>query len=195
MVCYNNSQCISGFVSGCVPGKYSCINLNNQLVGNSKHETKGVYMDIYEKLKELDIELPTLPAPMGIYKPVKQAGNLLYVSGQGPVIDGVPVVCGKVDSERTIEEGQYAARLCALNALSILHNFLGDLNKVKSVVKVLGFVASAPGFNGQPEVVNGASRLLADVFGEENGIGARSAIGTNELPSGISVEIEFIFEI
>jgi len=152
-------------------------------------------MDIYEKLKELDIELPTSPTPMGIYKPVKQSGNMLYVSGQGPTKDGVPFVCGKVGDERTIEEGQYAARLCALNALSILHAYLGDLNKIKSLVKLLGFVASAPGFNRQPEVINGASRLLADIFGEENGIGARSAVGTNELPAGITVEIEFIFEI
>ena len=152
-------------------------------------------MDIYEKLKELDIELPTAPIPIGIYKPVKQVGNMLYVSGQGPIKDGVALVCGKVGAERSIEEGQYAARLCALNALSILHAYLGDLNKIKSTVKLLGFVASAPGFGRQPEVVNGASRMLADIFGEENGIGARSAIGTNELPSGITVEIEFIFEI
>ena len=153
------------------------------------------YMDIYEKLKELNIELPAAPAPMGIYKPVKQAGNMLYISGQGPVKDGVPVVCGKVGEERTLEEGQEAARLCAINALSILHAHLGDLNKIKSVVKILGFVASAPGFNRQPEVINGASKLLADLFGEERGIGARSAIGANELPSGITVEIEFVFEI
>jgi len=152
-------------------------------------------MDIYERLKELDIELPQLPKPMGIYKPVKQVGNMLYVSGQGSTIDGKPVVCGMVDSERTIEEGQYAARLCALNALSLLHDYLGDLNKIKSLVKTLAFVQSAPGFGRQPEVVNGASKLLADIFGEERGIGARSAIGTNELPSGITAEIEFIFEV
>jgi len=152
-------------------------------------------MDIYEKLKELDIELPQLPKPMGIYKPVNQVGNMLYISGQGSTKDGKPVVCGKVGTERTIEEGQYAARLCALNALSILHDYLGDLNKIKSLVKTLSFVQSAPGFGRQPEVVNGASQLFADIFGEERGIGARSAIGTNELPSNITVEIEFIFEV
>jgi len=152
-------------------------------------------MDVYSKLKELGIDLPEPPVPMGIYKPVKQVGNMLYVSGQGPTKDGVPIVCGKVGSERTIEEGQEAARLCAINALSILHGYLGDLNKIKSTVKLLAFVASAPGFGRQPEVVNGASRLLADLFGDENGIGARSAIGTNELPSNISVEIEFVFEV
>ena len=152
-------------------------------------------MDVYLKLKELGIELPAPPIPMGIYKPVKQIGNMLYVSGQGPTKDGVSIVCGKVGSERTIEEGQEAARLCAINALSILHEYLGDLNKIKSTVNLLAFVASAPGFGRQPEVVNGASRLLADLFGDDNGIGARSAIGTNELPGNISVEIEFIFEV
>jgi len=152
-------------------------------------------MDIYEKLKELDITLPTPPQPMGIYKPVKQVGNLLYISGQGPMKSGAPLVRGKVDADLTIEEGQYAARLCALNALGILQDYLGDLNRVRSVVKILAFVASSPGFGRQPEVVNGASRLFADIFGEERGIGARSAIGASELPSDIAVEIEFIFEL
>jgi len=152
-------------------------------------------MNIYTKLEELDIELPSPPPAMGIYKPVKQVGNILYVSGQGPTKDGVPLVTGKVGAERTIEEGQEAARLCAINALSVLHGYLGDLNKIKSTVKILGFVASSPDFGRQPEVINGASRLLADIFGEENGIGARSAIGTNELPASISVEIEFVFEV
>jgi len=152
-------------------------------------------MDVYTKLKELGIELPTPPLPMGIYKPVKQVGTMLYVSGQGPTIDGVPIVTGKVGNERTLKEGQEAARLCALNALSNLHNYLGDLNRIKSTVKLLAFVASAPDFGRQPEVVNGASQLLVDIFGEENGIGARSAIGTNVLPSDITVEIEFVFEI
>ena len=152
-------------------------------------------MNIYTKLEELDIELPSPPPAMGIYKPVKQVGSMLFVSGQGPTRDGIPLVTGKVGAERTIEEGQEAARLCALNALSVLHGYLGDLNKIKSTVKILGFVASSPDFGRQPEVINGASRLLADIFGEENGIGARSAIGTNELPASISVEIEFVFEV
>jgi len=157
--------------------------------------TAEVNMNIYTKLEELDIELPSPPPAMGIYKPVKQVGNMLFVSGQGPTRDGIPLVTGKVGAERTIEEGQEAARLCALNALSVLHGYLGDLNKIKSTVKILGFVASSPDFGRQPEIINGASRLLADIFGEENGIGARSAIGTNELPANISVEIEFVFEV
>jgi len=151
-------------------------------------------MDIYKRLSELEINLPAVPPLAGIYKPVKQVGNLLYVSGQGPTENGDPLVAGKVGRERTIEEGQHAARLCVLNALSNLHEYLGDLNKIKSVVKLLVFVASAKGFDRQPEVANGASQLLLDIFGREQGVGVRSAIGTNELPGDITVEIEFIFE-
>ena len=152
-------------------------------------------MDVYERLKEMGCELPAPPPLAGIFKPVKQIGELLYVSGQGPTKNGEPLVAGKVGNERTIEEGQNAARLCVLNALSVLHEYLGDLNKIKSTVKLLGFVASAPGFNRQPEVMNGASQFLIDLFGPERGIGARSSIGTNELPGDITVEIEFIFEV
>ena len=152
-------------------------------------------MDIYQRLDELEIQLPPPPPLAGIYKPVKQAGNMLYVSGQGPTENGAPLVTGKVGQERTIQDGQYAARLCGLNALSILHHHLGDLNKIKSIVKLLVFVASAEGFGRQPEVANGASQLLLDIFGQERGVGARSAIGANELPGGITVEAEFIFEI
>jgi len=152
-------------------------------------------MDIYEKLKELEIKLPTPPPLAGIYKPVMQVGNLLYVSGQGPTENGIPLVTGKVGKERNITEGQHAARLCTLNALSNLERYLGDLNKIKSVVKLLVFVASAEGFGQQPEVANGASQLLVDIFGQEQGVGVRSAIGTNELPGDITVEIEFIFEL
>ena len=152
-------------------------------------------MDVYKRLDELEIELPPLPPLVGIYKPVKQVGNLLYVSGQGPTENGAPLVAGKVGSGCTIKDGQRAARLCALNALSVLHQYLGDLNKIKSVVKLLVFVASAEDFDRQPEVANGASQLFLDILGQERGVGARSAIGTNELPGGITVEAEFIFEV
>ena len=151
-------------------------------------------MDVYAKLKELNITLPELHPPRGIYKPARQVGNCLYVSGQGPTKGDAILFTGKVGSERSIEEGQEAAKLCALNALSILHHFLGDLNKVKGVIKTLGFVQSADGFSQQPQVINGASGLLMDIWGED-GLGVRSAIGTSELPSNISVEIEFIFEV
>ncbi len=151
-------------------------------------------MDIYSKLDEMGITLPELPPKGGIYKPVKQIGNLLYVSGQGATVKGVPEFVGKVGAERTIEEGQAAARLCALNALSTLEDYLGDLRKIKSVVKTLAFVASADNFNFQPKVVDGASGFYRELWGED-GVGARSAIGVNELPGNITVEIEYIFEI
>lgn len=150
-------------------------------------------MDIYEKIKTLGYEVPELPPRGGIYKPVKQVGNMLYISGQGATEKGVPKIFGKVGEERTIEEAQEAARICVLNALSTLHNYLSDLNKVKGLVKMLAFVASGKDFNQQSKVVDGASKLLFDIFGE-SGVGARSAIGVNELPGNITVEIEFIFE-
>lgn len=150
--------------------------------------------DVYARLRELGLELPALPPKGGIYKPVRQLGNALYVSGQGATVKGVPAITGKVGSDRTIEEGQEAARLCVMNALSTLHNELGDLNKIRGLVKMLGFVQSAQSFSAQPKVIDGASALLRDIFGED-GVGARSAIGVNELPGNISVEIEFIFEV
>ena len=151
-------------------------------------------MDIYQKLKDLNITLPQSPKAMGLYAPVKIAGNMAYVSGQGPLLDGKVICTGKVGKDVTIEQAQAAARQIAINTLALLHEYTGDLNKIKSVVKLLGFVASAEGFNRQPEVINYASQVFIDVFGE-NGRHARSAVGTNELPMDISVEIESIFEL
>jgi enamine deaminase RidA (YjgF/YER057c/UK114 family) len=151
-------------------------------------------MDIYARLKELGYELPPPPPRGGLYVPVKQVGSMVYVSGQGPTENGKPLFVGKVGREITIEQGQAAARRCVLNGLASLHAHLGDLNRIKGVVKLLGLVASAPGFNSQPQVVNGGSQLLIDLFGDE-GWHARSAMGTNELPGDIPVEIEFIFEL
>ena len=150
--------------------------------------------DVYERLKELGHELPVQPPKGGIYKPARLLGNALYVSGQGATVAGVPEITGKIGVDRTIEEGQAAARLCVMNALSTLHSELGDLNKIRGLVKLLGFVQSAPQFSMQPKVIDGASALLRDIWGED-GVGARSAIGVNELPGNISVEIEFIFEV
>ncbi|MCL2618183.1 MAG: RidA family protein [Defluviitaleaceae bacterium] len=152
-------------------------------------------MDIYKRLEELGVTLPAPPPLAGIFVPVKQVGNLLYLSGTGPTENGLPLVAGKVGGDRSIEEGQHAARLCVVNALSNLQQYLGDLNRIKSVVKLLVFVSSAEGFGRQPEVANGASQFLMDIFGREFGVGARSAIGANELPGNITVEIEFIFEL
>lgn len=151
-------------------------------------------MNVYDTLKQLGLELPPLPPKGGIYQPVKQVGNLLYISGQGATRGGIPVLEGKLGKECSVEQGQEAARICALNALSVLHDYLGDLNQIKSLVKMLAFVASTDDFHQQPVVANGASQLLKDLYGED-GVGARSAIGVNELPGNIPVEIEFIFEI
>ena len=152
-------------------------------------------MDVYARLKELNLTLPDSPAKgAGINIPVRQVGNCLYVSGQVASLNGAPVFPGKLGAGVTVEQGQEAARACALNALGRLHNFLGDLNKIKCLVKTLGFVHSADGFKEQPQVVNGASALLQDIWGDD-GLGTRSAIGVAGLPGGVSVEIEFIFEI
>lgn len=151
-------------------------------------------MDVYEKLKKLGFTLPKPPSALGKYVPVKLIGNIAYTSGQGPIVDGKPVFTGKLGIDLSIEQGQKAARLCVLNALAVLEAKIGNLNRVTNVIKVLGFVASAPGFSDQPIVINGGSQLLIDVF-NERGEHARSAIGTNELPGNIPVEIEVIFEI
>jgi len=151
-------------------------------------------MDIYKRLDELGIKLPESPKAMGLYVPVRIVGNLAYVSGQGPLVDGVITCTGKVGKDVTLEQAQAAARQIAINTLAALHEYVGDLNKIKAVVKVLGFVACCEGFNEQPAVINGFSQVLVDVFGE-NGRHARSAVGTNELPMNISVEIESIFEL
>lgn len=155
---------------------------------------EGKPMNIYDRLQEMGLSLPEPPPSGGIYKPVREAGGMLYVSGQGPTLSGAPIMTGKLGAERSIEDGQACARQCVLNALSVLQAHLGDLARIKGLVKLLGFVQSAPGFQMQPRVMDGASQLLKDLLGEA-GVGARSAIGVNELPGGIPVEIEFIFEI
>ncbi len=151
-------------------------------------------MTIDERLAELGIELPEAPRPIGAYVLAVQTGQLLYTSGIGPQLHGAFPYQGQVGKELTIEEGRAAARLCMLNLLSLLRDAAGGLDRVQRVVKVLGFVASAPGFGDQPLVMNGASELLLEVFGER-GRHARSAIGVNELPRHIPVEIEMIVEL
>lgn len=150
-------------------------------------------MDVYENLKNHGIELPEKLNAAGLYKPVNQTGNLLFISGQGSIEKGEKLT-GRVDVDVTPERAQYAARVCALNTLAALEDYLGDLNRVKRCVKILAFVAGADDFTGQAGVVNGASQVFIDAFGEE-GRGARSAIGTNNLPLGLTVEVESIFEI
>jgi enamine deaminase RidA (YjgF/YER057c/UK114 family) len=151
-------------------------------------------MTIDARLAELGIELPAVPKPIGAYVLSTQTGSLLYTSGIGPQRDGQFPYQGQVGAELTIEEGRAAARLCMLNLLSLIRDAAGSLDRVARVVKVLGFVASAPGFGDQPLVMNGASELLIEVFGDR-GRHARSAIGVNELPRHIAVEIEMIVEL
>ncbi|MCL2023087.1 MAG: RidA family protein [Oscillospiraceae bacterium] len=150
-------------------------------------------MDVYAKLEELGVELPAAGKVLGLYAPVKLAGGLAYVSGQAPMVDGKLMFTGKV-SAGNMAQAQAAARQIAINTLALLHEELGDLNKIKSLVKVMAFVASERGFNEQPAVVNAYSQVFIDVFGE-NGRAARSAVGTNELPLDMPVEIEAIFEV
>lgn len=150
-------------------------------------------MDVYENLKAHEIELPEKLSAAGLYKPVNQAGKLLFVSGQGSMDRGRQLT-GRVGVDVTMEQAQYAARVCAINTLSALEAYLGDLNRVKKCVKILGFVAGADDFTEQAQVINGASQVFIDAFGDE-GRHARSAIGTNSLPLGLTVEVESIFEI
>jgi enamine deaminase RidA (YjgF/YER057c/UK114 family) len=148
------------------------------------------------RLADLGLELPPVPPPAGLYAAAARSGNQLYISGQVPrAADGSGVAAvGKLGQDVTVEEGADLARLCALQALAIARAELGSLDRVVRVVRVAGYVASAPGFTQHPAVVNGASQLLLDVFGEA-GRHARIAIGVAELPAGVPVEVEFLFEV
>lgn len=153
-------------------------------------------MNVNDRIKELGIIIPEPPAAGGIYTPALEFGEkFVYSSGCGPQVNGVPVHVGKVGSDLMLEQGQEAARACILNVLSVVKKQIGDLNKIKKVVKVLAFVASSDDFFDQPKVINAASQILLDIFGENNGKPARSAIGTNVLPGNIPVEIEVLFEL
>lgn len=151
-------------------------------------------MGAEDRLKEMGIILPVPAKPVAEYVPVKQVGKLLYVSGQDCKKDGKLLYEGKVGRELTVEQGEEAARQCMINALAVLKQYVGDLDNIKQIVKVLGFVNSADGFVYQPAVINGGSRLLVDVFGED-GKHSRSAISANELPFNTPVEIELIAEM
>ncbi|MBO6092562.1 MAG: RidA family protein [Oscillospiraceae bacterium] len=150
--------------------------------------------NVYDKLAAMGITLPPPPAKGGLYTPVLEFGDrLLYCSGCGPQIGGTSID-GKLGKDLTVEEGQQAAFRCMLNLLANLHAKLGDLNRIRRFVKVLGFVNSTDDFTQQPLVVNGGSQLLLDLFGEERGLPARTAIGVNATPGNIAVEIELLAE-
>ena len=152
--------------------------------------------DVYEVLKEKGITLPAPPPKGGVYTPVQEFGDkLLYCSGCGPDLGDGKNIIGKLGRDLTVEEGQKAAYNCMLNLLANLDAKTGDLNRIRRFVKVLAFVNSTDDFAQQPQVVNGGSNLLAEIFGEEAGVPARSAIGTNALPGGIACEIEVLVEL
>ena len=150
---------------------------------------------IEARLKELGIALPTPPAPAANYVPYTIGGNLVFVAGQIPIVEGEVKHRGRLGAEISVEEGRGVARICALNVLAQAKAACGgDLDRVKRCLKVVGFVACVDGFDRQPEVVNGASDLFVEVLGEA-GRHARSAVGTNALPRNVPVEVEAIFEI
>lgn len=146
-----------------------------------------------QRLTELGIELPSVATPAGAYVPAVRTGSLVYTAGQVPIVEGALAASGKVGAEVTAEQAHGHARTCGLNALAAVHHLAG-IDSLVRIVKVVGFVASAEGFHGQPGVVNGASELFGEVFGEA-GIHARSAVGVAELPKGAPVEVELIAEV
>ena len=146
------------------------------------------------RIKALGITLPPAQKAVANYVPAVRTGNLVFLAGQGPLVDGKPTITGKVGAEVTEKQGYDAARATILNSLAALRAEIGSLDRVKRVVKLTGWVASAPGFNRQPWVINGASDLLVEIFGDA-GRHARSAVSANELPFNIPVEIEIIVEV
>lgn len=158
--------------------------------GGQERSGSGV---VSSRLAELGIELPDVVTPLAAYVPAVRTGNLVYTSGQLPMVNGELLQAGKVGGDVNTDDAKALARVCALNALAAVHALVGIDNVVR-VVKVVGFVASAPGFNAQPAVVNGASELLGEVFGDA-GAHARSAVGVSELPLDTPVEVEIIVEI
>lgn len=151
-------------------------------------------MTPHDRLEKMGLTLPPPSKPAGAYVPAVRTGNLIYVAGQLPFVDGKLKYTGKIGADLNVEQGYEAARICALNALSIIHAEVGSLDRVLQMVRLAGFVGSASGFTDQPQVVNGASELLAEVF-EERGRHARIALGVTELPFGAAVELEVLAEV
>ena len=151
-------------------------------------------MLVEQRLRELGYALPEPPTPKGAYLTAVEVDGMLYTAGSSCFEDGVVKYQGKLGSDVTLEEGRDAARCTMLNLLSVIKQQIGDLDRIDRVVKVLGFVASAPGFNSQPQVLNGASELLVEVLGER-GRHARSAVGVSELPMNVCIEIEMIVKV
>jgi len=152
-------------------------------------------MNPEEVLSSFSIDLPPPPAVAGLYKPMLEVGDLIYLSGHLPIQhDGTPMI-GEIGNGCTMEEGFAAARQAGLNILATLRHGLGSLDRIQRVVKLLGLVNASSGFTQHPQVINGCSELFKEVFGEEAGVGARSALGVSGLPAGVMVEIEAIFQV
>ena len=152
-------------------------------------------MSAEARLAELKLELPPAPKPMGVYKPVVVVGNLVYVSGHGPLKPDLTLIKGRVGTDLSLEEGKAAALQVGLAILASLRAHFGSLDRIKRVIKTLGMVNSAPDFLEHPKVINGCSELFAEIWGPDHGVGARSAVGMGPLPGNIAVEIEVIFEL
>jgi len=148
-----------------------------------------------ERFEQLNLELPPAPTPLGVYKPFLIVGNLAYVSGHGPLLPDKTLITGRVGDTINIDDAKLAARQVGLAILATLKQNLGSLNNIRRVIKVLGMVASTPDFEKHPYVINGCSELFAKVWGDDNGVGVRSAVGMGSLPGNIPVEIEAIFEL
>jgi len=151
-------------------------------------------MNVEQKLQELGLQLPEMAKPIAAYVPAIRVADTVYTSGQIPLVKGEVKFKGKLGREFAIEDGYEAAKICALNCLAATKSVINDLDRIEKVIKVVGFVNSDVGFTDQPKVINGASDLLGKVFGP-NGAHARSAVGVAELPLGVAVEIEMIFQI
>lgn len=152
-------------------------------------------MSADSKITELNLELPPAPKPMGVYKPVVVVGHLAYLSGHGPLRPDGSLITGRLGETMDVDAGYAAARQVGLTMLATLRESLGSLDKVARVIKVLGMVNAAPDFGEHPKVINGCSELFAEVWGTDNGVGARSAVGMGSLPGNIAVEIEAIYEL
>ena len=152
-------------------------------------------MSVEQKLSELHLSLPVLPASKGIYKRCLEIGNLLYVSGHVSVNADGSSITGKLGKDISDEQGMAAARQCGLAILSSIKDHFGSLDKIKRVIKILGMVNSTPEYGNHPVVINGCSELYVHLWGEENGKGVRSAVGMGSLPGNVAVEIEAIFEL
>ncbi len=148
-----------------------------------------------ERFEQLGLTLPPAPKPLGVYKPCLIDGKYLYISGHGPVQNDKSLIIGRIGATISTEDGKLAARQVGLTILSTIKTSLGSLNKVKRVIKVLGMVNCTPDFEKHPFIINGCSELFAQVWGEENGIGVRSAVGFGSLPDNIPVEIEALMEL